>query len=150
MTKSLFALLLLPTISFACPNLEGHYPNCHSEIKKMKGEYQIEQNIENGVEIYSIRYIDENGDTQDDEFKTDGSKSVRKKTIPTIGIRVKVEATAVCDGDNVISKGRAYLLGKHVGTFDSTIFKTEDNVLTMKISAQYLGKNMEKLIQCTE
>jgi len=152
MTKYLIGLLLVPTLGFAgeCPYLMGHYRNCHSEIKEMKGEYVVEQSNEKGVEVYAIKYIDEDGSIQEDEFKTDGSTTTRKQKIPTIGINVKVVGNAVCDENNVVSKGKAYYAGVNVGSFDTTIFKTEDDTLTMKIKAQYLGKTVNKLIQCKE
>jgi hypothetical protein len=116
----------------------------------MKGEYVVEQVNESGVELYSIKYIDEDGSIQEDEFKTDGSTVTRKQKIPTIGVKVKVVGSAICDNDSVVSTGKAYFMGAHVGTFDTTIFRTADAVLTMKIKAEYLGKTVNKLIQCKE
>ena len=149
--KKLFLMAgLLPTMALACPYLEGRYPDCHSEIKQMKGEYVINQSNENGIEVYSIKYIDENGDVQEDQFKTDGSKTTRKQTIPTVGVKVKVEGSATCNDDKVLSKGKAYFMGANVGNFNSTIYKDENGVLTMKIAASYLGRDVNKLIQCKE
>jgi ribosomal protein L27 len=63
---------------------------------------------------------------------------------------VKVVGNAVCEQNTVASRGKAYYAGVNVGSFDTTIFKTEDETLTMKIKAQYLGKTVNKLIQCKE
>jgi hypothetical protein len=158
MIKTLLFVMALPLMSHAnesldasgCPELRGHYPKCHSEIKEMKGEYVVEQSNEKGVEIYHIKYIDDDGSVQEDEFKTDGSNVTRKQKIPTIGIKVKVEGSATCKENNVFSTGEAYFMGAHVGGFDTTIFKDQDNTLTMKIKADYLGKSVNKLIQCKE
>lgn len=148
--KSAIALaFFLPTLSFACPNLAGHYYNCHSEIRPMKGDYKIEQYNVQGTEVYEVRYTDEDGDIQDETFKTDGQIVKKKQTIPSIGIKVLVEASATCSGDNVISNGKAYYLGSNVGNYSTTIFK-KDRTLKMKITAQYLGKNIVKLIECKE
>jgi hypothetical protein len=150
MLKIFFITLLFPTITLACPVLVGHYPNCHSEIKQMKGEYVIEQVNENNVEIYSIKYRDEDGNIQEDQFKTDGKVVTRKQTIPSVGVKVRVEGSAICEGDAVVSDGKAYFMGAHVGNYATTIFKESQNSLTMKISADYLGKHVDKLIQCKE
>jgi hypothetical protein len=149
--KTMIALLaLIPTLSFACPYLEGHYKKCHSEIKEMKGEYVIDQDTVKGTENYAIKYIDDDGSVQEDEFKTDGSTVTRKQKVPVIGIRVKVVGNAKCVDNSVVSKGKAYYLGAHVGSFDTKIYKTAEEVLTMEIDAEYLGKNVKKLIQCKE
>lgn len=148
--KSFIALaVLLPSLGFACPNLAGHYYNCHSEIRPIKGDYKVEQYNVQGTEVYEVRYTDEDGDTQDEVFKTDGQIVRKKQTIPTIGIKVLVEASATCSGENVISNGKAFYLGSNVGNYSTTIFK-KDGILNMKINAQYLGKNLVKLIQCRE
>lgn len=158
MIKMLVFLFALPVISHAteditsadCPYLMGHYTKCHSEIKEMKGEYVVEQANEKGVEVYHIKYIDEDGAVQEDEFKTDGQKVSRKQKIPSIGVKVRVDGSAICSDNAVVSTGEAYFMGAHVGGFDTTIFKDQDNTLTMKIKAQYLGKTVNKLIQCKE
>jgi hypothetical protein len=149
MNKFTLLIFLLPTLAFSCPTISGTYPHCHSEIKQMKGEYDVNQYSDNGTEIYTIKYTDDEGNVQEDQFKTDGKQVKRKQNIPTINIKVTVEGSATCDGDKLVSIGKAYFLGANVGKYNTTIYK-ENNVLTMKIAAEYLGKSVDKLIQCTE
>ena len=40
--------------TFACPNLQGSYNKCYSEIRKVKGEYIVDQYQENNYEVFNI------------------------------------------------------------------------------------------------
>jgi len=147
MKSFMLALFFIPSIVLACPNITGVYKTCHSEIKPMKGEFKIDQSLVGGVEKYEIQYTSDVGDIQNQEIYTDGRLLKTKQTIPTIGIKVNVEGNAICDGETVISNGKAFLFGINVGNY-STILSREGDILVMKVKAQYLGQTVLKLIEC--
>jgi len=133
--------------AFACPDLEGRYPKCKSEKKEMKGEYIVDQLKNGNTEVYNVQYIDEDGDTRNDVFKTDGTVESRKEKVPTIGIKVTVESSSRCVDDSVVANAKAYWLGSNVGKFTTKIYK-ENSILYTKIDGEYLGREFHKLIQC--
>lgn len=134
--------------SFACPQLQGRYSKCYSEIRKVKGEYVIDQHQENNYEVYDIEYIDdETGESRKDQLKTDNSKVSRKETLPRMGVTVRIEARTHCERDVVVSAGDAYFLGAKVGRFTTRIFR-EGNLLKSNLDGSYLGKEKQKRIIC--
>lgn len=134
--------------AFACPQLQGSYNKCYSEIRKVKGEYIIDQHQENNYEVFDIEYIDdETGESRKDQLKTDNKKASRKETLPRVGVRVRIDAKTQCVGDAVVSIGDAYFMGARVGSFTSTIFR-EGNLLKSNLDGSYLGKEVHKRIVC--
>lgn len=144
-----FLLLTLSINSYAaCPALQGRYNKCYSEIRKVKGEYIIDQHQESDYEVYDIEYIDdETGESRKDQLKTDGKKASRKETLPRMGVTVRIDAKTKCVGDAVVSAGNAYFLGAKVGTFTTKIFR-EGNLLKSNLDGSYLGKESHKRIVC--
>lgn len=132
----------------ACPNLEGRYTQCYSEIRKVKGDYIINQYQESNYEVYNVEYIDdETGENRKDLIKTNNQVETRKETIPRIGIKVKLEAKSNCINNSVVSDAEAFYLGKKVGTFVSSI-SLERKTLKSRIDGSYLGREVHKLIIC--
>lgn len=133
---------------YACPNLQGRYNKCFSEIRKIKGEYIIDQHQESDYEVYTIEYNDdESGDNRTDQLKTNNKIATRKETIPRIGVTVKIEARSTCVDNNVVSKGDAFFLGARVGSFVTKFF-IEGNLLKSNVDGSYLGKEVHKRIVC--
>lgn len=134
--------------SFACPELQGRYSKCYSEVRKVKGEYIIDQHQENNYQVYNVEYIDdETGESRKDQLKTDNKKASRKETLPRMGVTVRIDARTTCDGDTVVSVGDAYFLGAKVGKFTTRIFR-EGNLLKSNLDGSYLGKESHKRIVC--
>lgn len=148
--KILTALMLL-TLSFktfACPELQGSYNKCYSEIRKVKGEYIIDQHQESNYEVYDIEYIDdETGESRKDHLKTDSKKASRKETLPRVGVTVRIDAKTHCEKNTVVSVGDAYFLGARVGSFTTRIFR-EGNLLKSNLDGSYLGREVHKRIVC--
>lgn len=141
-------ILICSSSALACPDLQGRYSKCYSEIRKVKGEYIVDQHQESDYTVYNIEYIDdETGESRKDQLKTNNVKASRKETLPRMGITVRIEAKTKCIGDSVVSTGDAYYLGMKVGTFTTTIFR-EKNLLKSNLDGAYLGKEKQKRIVC--
>jgi hypothetical protein len=149
MKKFICILLLSNSLNaIACPDLRGKYSKCYSEIRKVKGDYTIDQHQENNYEVFNIEYYDdETGETRKDTLKTDGKKASRRETLPRMGVTVRIDAKTHCENNTVVSVGNAYFLGAKVGTFTSTIFR-EGNLLKSNLDGSYLGKESHKRIVC--
>ena len=134
--------------SYACPQLQGRYNKCFSEIRKVKGEYIVDQHQENNYEVYNVEYNDdETGENRKDLIKTNNQKETRKETLPRIGVRVKIEASSYCKDDAVVSDADVFFLGAKVGSFVSKIF-VEGHLLKSNIDGSYLGRDVHKRIIC--
>ncbi|MFA6236705.1 MAG: hypothetical protein WC635_05200 [Bacteriovorax sp.] len=146
-----FIVLLAASFSisaFACPQLQGRYNKCHSEIRQVKGEYIIDQHQENFYEVYDIQYIDdETGESRNDQLKTDNKIASRKETLPRMGVTVRIEAKTSCENNAVVSVGDAYFFGARVGSFTTRIFR-EGKLLKSNLDGSYLGKEAHKRIVC--
>jgi hypothetical protein len=151
--KSLLVLstLALSLSSYAadCPQAQGRYNKCYSEIRNIKGEYVVDQHQENNFEVYTVQYNDdETGDSRTEIFKTNGEKVSKKETLPRINVNVKIVGAARCENNKVVSDSDVYFLGAKVGSFVTTIF-LEGNILKSNIDGAYLGKDLHKRIVCT-
>lgn len=134
--------------SYACPQLQGRYNKCFSEIRKIKGEYIVDQHQESNYEVYNVEYNDdETGENRKDIIKTDNQKDIRKETLPRMGVTVKIEARSNCAGNAVVSDANVFFLGAKVGSFVSKIF-VEGNLLKSNVDGSYLGKDVHKRIVC--
>jgi len=148
--KILIGLILLTFSfkSFACPELQGRYNKCYSEIRKVKGEYIVDQHQESSYQVYDIEYIDdETGESRKDHLKTDSQKASRKETLPRIGVTVRIDAKTRCEGNVVVSVGDAYFMMARVGSFTTKIFR-EGNLLKSHLDGSYLGREVHKRIIC--
>lgn len=151
-------LLVLATIALStsamagapsCPELQGRYDRCYSEIRPIKGEYIVDQHQENNYEVYHVEYNDdETGESQKEEIRTNNQLVTSKQRLPRVGIKVRIEARARCAGTKVISDADVYFMGAKVGNFTNEIF-LEGNTLRSNLNGSYLGKNLEKRIVCT-
>ena len=152
--KCFFALI---TIIFSinvhaseCPDLQGRYPKCRSEIRDIRGEYIIEQYLKDDVMFYQIHYIDdETNENRTDAFRTDGKLESRKERLPRVGIKVRIDARSKCVDGTIVSDAHVYFLKKHVGAFKTKIY-TEDGTLYSNLDGKYLGKPLSKRIVCTQ
>ena len=149
-------LLTLLAVSFSfsafakCPDMEGRYPKCKSEIRDIRGEYIVEQYMKDDVTFYQIHYNDdETNESRTDAIRTDGKLESRKERIPRIGIKVRLDSRSRCDGDSVISDAEAFVLGKKVGTFQAKIWR-EGGTLYSNLDGRYLSKEVHKRIVCTQ
>lgn len=150
--KIVFALLmaLLALNAFACPDLEGRYPKCKSEIKDIRGEYVVEQYMKDDVTFYQIHYNDDETDTsRTDEIRTDGKLESRKERLPRVGIKVRIDSRSKCTGDAVTQDADAFVMGKRVGSFTTKIYK-EGETLYSNLDGKYLNKTISKRIVCTQ
>lgn len=136
--------------ALSCPNMEGRYPNCKSEIRDIKGEYIVEQFMKDNVTYYQIHYIDDDTDeNRTDAIRTDGVLESRKEKLPRVGIKVRIDSRSRCNGDSVISDADVYFLGGKVGKFTTKIYK-EGETLYSNLDGEYLGKPLSKRIVCTQ
>ena len=132
----------------ACPIMQGRYYKCYSEIRNIKGEYVVEQHQENDYDVFNVQYIDdETGDTREDVFKTNNEVISRKETLPRVGLRVRIEGRARCEGNAMISDGQVYFMGAHVGSYVTKIF-LEGKILRSTVDGGYLGREVHKRIAC--
>ena len=68
--------------SYACPELQGRYNKCFSELRKINGEYIVDQYQENDYQVYSVQYIDdETGENRQELIKTNNQVEARKERI---------------------------------------------------------------------
>ena len=133
---------------FACPNLQGKYGNCFSEIKKFDGEYVINQHQENDYVVYNVDFNNNNtGEQRSEEIKTDNNRELRSERVPSIGLTVKIDAHSHCEGDAVISDADVYFLGMNVGSFVSK-FTIEGKLLKSNVDGAYLNTSVQKRIVC--
>lgn len=148
------SLLILATISFstgafACPQLQGRYDHCYSEIRNIKGEYIVDQHQENNYEVYNVEYFDdETGESQKEEIRTNNQLVSSKQRLPRVGIRVRIEGRARCEKDRVISDAQVYFMGANVGSFTNQIYR-EGDTLKSNLEGSYLGNPLQKRIVCT-
>lgn len=143
-----FCAAFLSISAYACPQLQGRYNKCYSEVRPVKGEYIIDQHQESFYEVYDIQYIDDQtGESRNDQLKTDNKIASRKETLPRMGITVRIEAKTNCENDAVVSVGDAYFFGARVGTFTTRIFR-EGKLLKSNLDGSYLGKESHKRIVC--
>lgn len=148
----LLMMALFSTASYAlnCPEMQGRYPKCKSEIRDIKGEYIVEQYMKDEVTFYQIHYIDdETNETRTDAIRTDGVLESRKERLPRVGIKVRIDSRSRCNGDSVISDADVYFLGKKVGKFVTKIYK-EGDTLYSNLDGEYLGKPLSKRIVCSQ
>ncbi|GEM_PF-743642 len=144
-----FATITLSTGAMACPELQGRYDHCYSEIRPIKGEYIVDQHQENNYEVYNVEYNDdETGESQKEEIRTNNQTVSSKQRLPRVGIRVRIEAKARCQGNKVISDADVYFMGGKVGNFTNEIY-LEGNTLRSNLDGSYLGKSLQKRIVCT-
>lgn len=147
-----FALAILSINSFAgdCPDLEGRYPVCKSEIRDIRGEYHVEQYLKDDVMYYQIHFTDdETNESRTDAIRTDGSLESRKERLPRVGIKVRIDSRSKCVPGAVTSDADVFFLGKQVGSFKTKIYR-EDGTLYSNLDGQYLGKPLSKRIVCTQ
>ena len=133
-----------------CPDLQGRYPKCKSEIRDIRGEYIVEQYLKDDVMFYQIHYIDdETNETRTDAVRTDGKLESRKERLPRVGIKVRIDSRSRCESNSVVSDADVFFMGKQVGTFKTKIY-TEGETLYSNLDGQYLGKPLSKRIVCTQ
>jgi hypothetical protein len=143
------AILSLSSYSAICPNLEGRYPKCKSEIRDIRGEYIVEQYLKDNTMYYQIHYNDDESDeSRTDAIRTDGVMESRKEKLPRVGIKVRIDSVSTCNTDSVVSKANVYFLGKRAGQFTTKIYKV-DNTLYSNLEGSYLGKEISKRVVCT-
>jgi len=134
--------------SFACPNLQGRYGNCYSEIKKFDGEYIIDQHQENNYVVYNVDFTNnKTGEHRTEVIKTDNSRELRSERVPSIRVTVKIDAHSHCEGDAVISEADVYFFGAQVGSFVSK-FTIEGKQLKSNVDGAYLNTSVHKRIVC--
>lgn len=149
MVLSTLATLALSTGAMACPELQGRYDHCYSEIRKINGEYIVDQHQENFYQVYNVEYNDEEtGENRKEEIKTNNELISSKQTLPRVGVRVRLEARARCAGEKVISDADAFFMGAKVGSFTSEIY-LDGTTLRSNLDGSYLGKELHKRIICT-
>lgn len=145
----LTAICLFSLNSYACPQLQGRYNKCFTEIKKINGEYIVDQHQENNYDVYNVEYNDdETGEQRKDIIKTNNLKDIRKEKLPKVGVTVRVEARSYCDGNTVASDADVFFMGSKVGSFVSKIF-IEGKLLKSNVDGAYLGKEVHKRIVCS-
>ncbi|AUN99550.1 hypothetical protein DOM21_03080 [Bacteriovorax stolpii] len=133
-----------------CPNLEGRYPKCKSEIRDIRGEYIVEQYMKDDVNFYQIHYIDDDTDeNRTDAIRTDGKLESRKEKLPRVGIKVRIDSKSRCETDAVVSDADVYFMGAKVGQFVAKIYR-EGGTLYSNLDGKYLGKPLSKRIVCTQ
>ncbi len=132
-----------------CPELDGRYDRCYSEIKQMRGEYIIEEQNQNGVNVFKVQFVDDETDeSRTDTIYADGRVEKRKERVPVIGIKVNVESSSSCQNDKVITKADAFaVFNRHVGSFTTTLQRNK-NQLVMLINGKYIGRSINKIIKC--
>lgn len=141
--------LALSAGAMACPELQGRYDKCYSEIRNIKGEYIVDQHQENNYEVYNVEYNDdESGENRKEEIRTNNEVVSSKQTLPRVGVRVRIEARARCAGSKVISDADVFFMGAKVGNFTNEIF-LEGSTLKSNLDGSYLGKDLHKRIVCT-
>jgi hypothetical protein len=141
--------LALSTGAMACPELQGRYDHCYSEVRTINGEYIVDQHQENFYQVYNVEYNDdETGENRKEEIKTNNELISSKQTLPRVGVRVRLEARARCAGTKVISDADAFFMGAKVGSFTNEIF-LDGNTLRSNLDGSYLGKEIHKRIVCT-
>lgn len=146
----LFTAVILSINAYACPDLEGRYPNCKSEIRDIRGEYVVEQFLKDNVTHYQLHYIDDETDeNRSDSIKTDGSLESRKERLPIVGLKVKIDSRFRCTSDAIVSDANVYFFGALVGQFKTKIYK-EGNTLFSNLDGSYLGQPLSKRIVCTQ
>lgn len=144
------ALCSLNLYSATCPDLEGRYPKCKSEIRDIRGEYIVEQYMKDNVNFYQIHYIDDDTDeNRTDAIRTDGKLESRKEKLPRVGIKVRIDSRSRCEPNAVISDADVYFMGAKVGEFVAKIYR-EGDTLYSNLDGKYLGKPLSKRIVCTQ
>ena len=144
------AIISINTYASECPDLQGRYPKCKSEIRDIRGEYIIEQYLKDDVMFYQIHYIDDDtNEDRTDTFRTDGKLESRKERLPRVGIKVRVDARTTCKNNTIVSDANVFFLGKKVGVFKTKIY-TEEGTLYSNLDGKYLGKPLSKRIVCTQ
>ncbi len=144
------AALSFSAYSATCPDLEGRYPKCKSEIRDIRGEYIVDQYLKGEAMWYQIHYIDDDTDEdRTDAIRTDGVMESRKEKLPRVGIKVRIDSTSRCNTDSVVSDADVYFLGKKVGKFKTKIWR-ENNTLYSNLDGSYLNKEISKRIVCTQ
>lgn len=132
-----------------CPELDGRYDRCYSELKQMRGEYIIEQQDQNGVDVFNVQFVDDETDeSRSDIIYADGRVEKRKERVPVIGIKVNVESRSGCNAGKVVTQAEAYaVFNRHVGSFTTTLERNK-NQLIMLIKGKYIGRSINKIIKC--
>lgn len=144
------ALISINTFAGDCPDLEGRYPKCKSEIRDIRGEYIVEQYLKDDVMFYQIHYNDdETNESRTDAIRTDGTLESRKERLPRVGIKVRIDSRSKCQPDAVVSDALVYFMGRKVGTFKTKIYR-DGGTLYSNLDGQYMGKPLSKRIVCTQ
>ncbi len=152
MKKILLSLTFLFTINTyanQCPELDGRYDRCYSEIKKMRGEYIIDQVDQNGVAVFKVQFVDDETDeSRIDKITANGKPEYRKERVPVIGIKVDVESKSYCKNNQVVTDAIARgFFNKKLGEFTTTLSRNKDQ-LTMLVNGSYIGRSVNKIIKC--
>ena len=144
----ILASLFFSSVAFSCPNLQGKYNNCRSELGEIDGEYTIDQNQESNYQVYNVLYVNnQNGDSQTQVFKTNNKLESRKEELPSSGVTVRIDSKAHCEGDTVAAVADVFFLGGKVGSFTTSIH-LEGSLLKSNVDGSYLGTDVHKRIEC--
>lgn len=146
------ASFFFSSLALACPQLDGRYSECVSEInKKFNGEYIIGQYSEGETQFYHLEKVnmEVGGDVVEETLRSDGMKVSRKEKIPNYGITVRIDTRSRCEGEQVIGVSDVYSLGMKVGQFTTTLSKKDQN-LFINIDGGYLNKEVHKRISCIQ
>lgn len=143
-------IISINTYAGECPDLEGRYPKCKSEIRDIRGEYVVEQYLKDDVMYYQIHYNDdETNESRTDAIRADGTLESRKERLPRVGIKVRIDSRSKCAGDSVVSDADVFFMGRKAGDFKTKIYR-EGGTLYSNLDGQYLGKPISKRIVCTQ
>lgn len=116
-----------------CPELDGRYDRCYSEIKQMRGEYIIDQQDQNGIDVFKVQFVDDETDeSRTDMIYADGRIEKRKERVPVIGIKVNVESKSSCKNQKVITEADAYaVFNRRVGEFTTTLERNKNQLIML-------------------
>ena len=148
--KLLFVLAIFSysVISYACPQLQGRYNKCSSELKKFNGEYIVDQHQENDYDVFNVEFNDDvTGEHHSDIIKTDNQSDLKTEKITKFGITTKVDLQTHCEGDKVVSTANVYFLGMRSGSFILKFYR-DGKFIKGDVDGSYLGTYVNNHFVC--
>lgn len=101
MRTFIFALSLMTSTAFACPNLAGSYKECkNSKGESVSTDMLVTQKVQNRVTIYDVSIISSESQQRESEvYKTDGKPVIVK--MEEAGMVFTTKTVSTCVGNSL-------------------------------------------------
>lgn len=146
-----FSLTLMSSVStFACPQLEGQYKNCFSNLtqERLKAGISISQKIVNKVTRYTFTSVEQETEKNvTEEYVADGKLRSISETDSDTGIKIKTTTRATCIDNSLVVDTKA-TIANEVMIELKTKNTLSGNKLVQELNGMTMGEEIKEIITC--